>query len=114
MIRNLLLIAVLCFSSLTYAQNEAPKKTDVNKDVDLVVVYEQVVKEGYATPKIYKELANAQYFRNNYKEAKKWFEKLFEVENLSDATLAFRYKQTLKALKLDFTSNQYLSSVSAN
>ncbi|WP_158676793.1 tetratricopeptide repeat protein [Pukyongia salina] len=105
--RHLLLIPVLivCFTMSGYSQSS----TDVNKDVDRTAVYEQVVKEGYGTPTIYKELGNGHYFKGNYAEAKKWFEKLFETETLKDPMLKFRYKQTLKALKLDIETNTYLN-----
>ena len=85
------------------------KKTDVNTDVDLVKVYEQVVKEGYPTLEIYQELATAQYFRSNYAEAKKWFEKWFEMEEPKDKTVRHRYKQTLRALKVSTKNNKYLA-----
>jgi hypothetical protein len=94
---------------MSFSQTDPIQKTNVNTDVDVTVVYEQVVKEGYGTPFIYKELANAHYFKNNHAEAKRWFEKLFEAEKPTDETLVFRYKQTLKALNLFNTSNQYLS-----
>jgi hypothetical protein len=96
---------IVCFAMGGYAQSS----TDVNKDVDRTAVYEQVVKEGYGTPTIYKELGNGHYFKGNYTEAKKWFEKLFETETLEDPMLKFRYKQTLKALSMDVDSNIYLN-----
>jgi len=102
-------LVVGCISTGAYAQSS----TDVNKDVDRTAVYEQVVKEGYGTPKIYKALGNAHYFEGNYAEAKKWFEKLFETETLEDPMLKFRYKQTLKALKLDPANNNYLNATVA-
>jgi hypothetical protein len=100
-----------CLSFTSFSQTETKQKTNVNTDVDVTVVYEQVVKEGYGTPFIYQELANAHYFKNNHAQAKKWFEKLFEVEKPTDETLKFRYKQTLKALNVPFATNQYLSAV---
>jgi hypothetical protein len=87
-----------CITAISFSQNE--KKTNVNKDIDLVKVYEQVVKEGYGTPSVYKDLANATYFRSEYVESKKWFEKLFEEVKVTDSTLIFRYHQSLKALGL--------------
>ncbi|PVW14152.1 hypothetical protein DDV96_10075 [Marixanthomonas spongiae] len=91
--------------------NDAKKTVNVNTDIDIIKVYEQVVDEGYGTPFIYKKLANAHYFKSNYEAAKLWFEKLFSMEKPTDATLMYRYKQSLKALSLDFTSNKYLSVV---
>ena len=89
-----------------YTQNDASGEIDVNTDVDVTAVYEQVVVEGYGTSFIYKELAIAYYFKNDHENAKKWFEKLFEVEGTNDATLRFRYNQTLKALDV-LKSNDY-------
>lgn len=89
-------------------------QTDVNTDVDRTMVFEQVVKEGYGTPKIYKALGNGHYFKGNFAKAKKWYEKLFETEPLTDATLAFRYKQSLKALNIDIATNTHLNPVVAD
>jgi len=89
-------------------------QTNVNTDVDRTSVYEQVVKEGYGTTKIYKELGNGHYFKGNYAEAKKWFEKLFETDPPSDPKMKFRYRQTLKALNEDIDDNPYLNTSLAN
>ncbi len=102
-------LCMLCFlaTSQLFAQNQA--KTDVNKDIDVAKVYEQVVKEGYGTPEIYLKLANEHYFQGNYTSAKKWFEKVFETEKPTDKKIVFRYKQTLKALKVRLEGNPYLA-----
>ncbi len=92
----------------TFSQSPT-SKTDVNKDIDVVKVYEQVVKEGYGTPDVYKKLANGYYFQGEYLKAKKWFETLFEIEKPSDKILIFRYKQTLKALDIKLDSNKYIT-----
>lgn len=104
-----LLFVSVSFSS--FAQSASSSKIDVNRDVDIVKVYEQVALEGYGSPRIYKELANAYYFKNEYKKAKKWFEQLFKVQKLTDPTLKHRYKQTLKALNIAVVDNEYLAVV---
>lgn len=106
---QLVFLLCACISVSGFAQSTNSVKTNVNKDVDIVKVYEQVVVEGYGTAHIYKELANAYYFKNEYTKAKKWFEKLFDIESTSDATLKHRYRQTLKALDLEFKNNAYLA-----
>ena len=111
---RLLLMLFACLSLTSYAQSNTTKKTNVKQKVDVVKVYEQVVLEGYGTPYIYKELANAYYFKCEYNQAKKWYEELFEVEKLSDATLKHRYRQTLKALSLEFKNNAYLANNGSN
>lgn len=90
------------------------EKINVNREIDIVKVYEQTIKEGYATLDIYEKLANTQYLRSNYKEAKKWFEKWFEVELPNDETAINRYKQTLKALKVSTEENKYLQVLKAS
>jgi len=100
--RNLLFsLFFLGFAFTAVSQTQPVKKTDVNKDIDVLVVYEQVVEDGYGTVQIYKDLANGHYFKSNYIAAKKWYEKLFELEKTTDETLKFRYKQTLRALNLN-------------
>lgn len=110
----LLTLVLFSFSMTAISQTIDKPKMDVNKDIDLVKVYENYVSDGYGTAKIYQKLANANYFKNNYSEAKKWFEKLFDLEMLKDPTLRFRYKQSLKALNLNPEDSTYLSIVGAN
>lgn len=105
---KLIAFVLLVFISFT---GFSQKKAKVNRDIDIVKVYEQTIKEGYPTLEIYQKLANAQYFRSNYKEAKKWFEKWFEMEMPKDETSKYRYKQTLKVLKVDARKNKYLAVV---
>ncbi len=105
--------AILCILCLFMAFTSVAQ-TDVNKDIDLTKVYEQVVKEGYGTPEIHLKLANEYYFLNDYTNAKKWYEKLFEDEKPTDKMLLFRYKQTLKALNLTFDKNPYLAVSGTN
>jgi len=100
MINKQNLLQFLLFASIStfsFSQTHS-RKTDVNKDIDLVRVYEQVVVEGYGTPFIYKELATAYYFKSEYGKALQWFHKLFAVEKSTDPELAKQYKQALKAV----------------
>ena len=114
MLPRLLFVLFVCLSITSYAQSNLTEKTTVSKKVDVVRVYEQLVLEGYGTSRIYKELANSYYFKSEYVQAKKWFEELFEVEKLSDDTLKHRYRQTLKALSLEFKNNEYLVNSGSN
>ena len=110
----LILVLLACTSMTTFAQSKRSTKTDVIKKIDVGSVYEQVVLGGDGTPYIYKELAYSYYFKNEYQDAKKWFEKLFEVEEQSDKTIKHRYRQTLKALNLEFKNNRYLANSGTN
>lgn len=105
-VKNLVVVFTLVSCPLLCSsQTDNKKKTNVNTDVDITVVYEQVVKEGYGTPFIYLELATSYYFKSNYEKARHWYEKLFEFEKPRDETLKFRYKQTLKALNITKNPN---------
>ena len=108
----LFIIAAFFLSTTFHAQETS--KIDVNKDISITKGYEQVIKEGYGTPKVYLDLANAHYFEANYLSAKKWYEKVFETEELVTKKVLFRYRQSLKALNEDFTKNKYLVSLSVN
>ena len=109
---QLILVGLLCCTMMAFSQAKTPvTTTSVSSDVDVTKVYEQVVKEGYGTPFIYKELSNAYYFKSNYPQAKKWFETLFAIEKPTDETLKFRYKQTLKALHLYKEKKVYLTYI---
>ena len=102
---------IACFFMMLTANAQ----TNVNKDIDVAKVYEQVVKEGYGTPTIYLKLANEYYFQNDYANAKKWYEKVFEEKDkATDKMLLFRYKQILKALKLNVDENPYLAVSGTN
>lgn len=110
----LLLFLFVVTPMTTFAQSKTTEKTSGGKKINVVGVYEELVNDGKGTPYIYKELAYAYYFRNDYKEAKKWFEKLFKAEAQSDEKVKHRYKQTLKALHKDFTKNRYLVKKGGN
>lgn len=108
-VKQILLVCLLTttISTFSYSQSKQ-RKTDVNKDIDVVRVYEQVVREGYGTPFIYKELASAYYFQSKYDKSVSWFQKLFETEKNTDPELAHRYNQALKAVaaqSLTFSEN---------
>lgn len=98
--------------SFSFSQTE--KKVNVNEDIDLVKVYKQVIKEGYGTPSIYKDLANETYFKSDYAESKVWFEKLFAEVKVTDPTLIFRYNQSLKALGLYKKKVEVMSTLGTN
>lgn len=99
-VKRLVILLILCSTAFSVKAQKTTASIDVNHYVEIHKVYEQVVKEGYGTPFIYKTLANFYYFNSNYLRAKLWFEKLF-AEEKPDAHLKLRYLQSLKALELD-------------
>ena len=108
--RNLIFLFLFAIiSTFSFSQSKL-HKTDVNKDIDVVRVYEQVVKEGYGTPFIYKKLATAYYFKSEYGKALTWFQKLFSTEKNTDPEITRQYYQTLKAVAMINSSNSEKNS----
>ena len=103
------LLFLLSLSTTVTSQTTAIEKTDVNKDIDLMRVYEQYVKDGYGTPAVYKKLADGYYFKNDYTTAKKWLEELLQADASTPKMYINRYIQTLRALDIDTTNNKYLT-----
>ena len=103
------LLFLLSISTTVTSQTTAIEKTDVNKDIDLMRVYEQYVKDGYGTPAVYKKLADGYYFKNDYTTAKKWLEALLQADASTPKMYINRYIQTLRALDIDTTNNKYLT-----
>ncbi|AIY15082.1 OmpA family protein [Cellulophaga baltica] len=67
---------------------------------DAISSYEDLIKEGYSSEDVYKNLGDANYMNAQYKEASTWYQKLFELENTTiDPEYLYRYAQTLKSLK---------------
>ena len=104
----ILLLCAFCLSNVVMSQTTEVKKTDVNKDVDLIKVYEQYVEDGYGTAAVYKKLADGYYFKSDYTTAKKWFEELFKAAPALSKEYKNRYIQTLRALDIDPANNRYL------
>ena len=110
--KSFTLVALLFLFSLSTtvtSQTTAIEKTDVNKDIDLMRVYEQYVKDGYGTPAVYKKLADGYYFKNDYTTAKKWLEALLQADASTPKMYINRYIQTLRALDIDTANNKYLT-----
>ena len=103
------LLFLFSISTTVTSQTTAIEKTDVNKDIDLMRVYEQYVKDGYGTPAVYKKLADGYYFKNDYTTAKKWLEALLQADASTPKMYINRYIQTLRALDIDTTNNKYLT-----
>ncbi|MBO0590025.1 PD40 domain-containing protein, partial [Cellulophaga sp. E16_2] len=67
---------------------------------DAIASYEDLIKEGYSSEEVYKNIGDANYMNAQYKEAANWYGKLFELQNKDiDPEYLYRYAQTLKSLK---------------
>ncbi len=99
-----IVLGTLFTCSLVMGQDKKTKKADTNFDnyayADAIDSYENLVKKGYTSEEIYKNLGNANYLNANYEKAADWYSKLFTLENATiDPEYIYRYAQTLKSLK---------------
>jgi tetratricopeptide (TPR) repeat protein len=96
----IILSTFLFISGVSFSQASDGKNESNNYDIDVVKIYEKVVEDGYISPQIYELLANTQYEIRNYSEAKRWFEKWFELEKNPNKNAYLKYARTLENLNL--------------
>ncbi|MGY3795009.1 OmpA family protein [Aquimarina sp. 433] len=91
------------FLSATQAQDRKLKSAQSQYDkyeyIDAQETYLKVVKKGYKSADLYKNLGNSYYFNSQFEEASKWYEEL--VKNYPsevEPEYYFRYAQTLKSV----------------
>ncbi|WP_378188311.1 OmpA family protein [Aquimarina sp. W85] len=92
----------------------AKKQYDKYEYIDAQKTYLQVVKKGYKSADLYKNLGNSYYFNSQFEEAGKWYETLIqEYPNDVEAEYYFRYAQTLKTAARYEESNQNMEKFAA-
>ncbi|MDH7446866.1 OmpA family protein [Aquimarina sp. 2201CG14-23] len=81
---------------LKAAQNQYDKYEYINAQE----TYLKVVKKGYKSADLYKNLGNSYYFNSQFEEASKWYEELMNsYPNEVEPEYYFRYAQTLKSVE---------------
>ena len=100
------LFLTLCVSA--FAQQSKVASLQKSQDIDIIKVYEKVVEDGYESIQIFEKLANSNYERGNYSEAKKWFEKWFNKDKNPVNIAYLKYSKTLKALNEFDMAEHYL------
>ncbi len=105
--RKLILILLLCsFISNMNAQNPfttmnikyADKKYEEYAYADAIKVYANLVNEETTDQGIIQRLANSYYFNGELKNALKWYEQLFLLNENQDSEYLYRYAQSLKSV----------------
>ena len=102
-LHKLLVVFVgVSFLSTIQAQDRKLKSAQSQYDkyeyIDAQQTYLKVVKKGYKSADLYKNLGNSYYFNSQFEEASKWYEEL--VKNYPsevEPEYYFRYAQTLKS-----------------
>ncbi|BAO55420.1 outer membrane lipoprotein omp16 precursor [Nonlabens marinus S1-08] len=78
--------------------NRAEKTYEKFAFIDSRQILERMADRGYKSVEIFSKLGDTYYFNNDYKNALKWYEELFKLENESIPTeYYFRYAQALKS-----------------
>jgi len=103
-----LLIALFCIAFSAQGQENLPEKTFESKQIDVIKIYENVLNDGYESAQIYQKLAQANYARGNYQDAKKWFEKWFEMEKNPSPVAYYHYSKTLEYLEEHEKAKEFL------
>lgn len=110
---NFILLALIFMTFAGLSQERKIKKAENNFDnyayAPAISSYEKLVEDGFSEERIFKNLGNANYLNANYREAAKWYGRLFALENASiDPEYMYRYAQTLKSLEKYTESDQWM------
>lgn len=103
-----LFIALLCIVFSAQGQESLSSKPAELNAIDLIKIYENVLADGYESAQIYQKLAQANYARGNYPDAKKWFQKWFDMDENPNPVAYYHYSKTLEYLKETEKAKEYL------
>jgi len=96
-----LFILIFLASLSLFSQEEGVKKADElyagYEYIKARDIYLKVAKRGYVSGYLYKKLGDSYFKTAEYKEAVKWYEKLFKLGEDPEPEYYFRYAQCLKA-----------------
>ncbi len=99
--KKIYIICALVFGLQIQAQQTKIIKGDIQfKDlayIDATETYLKVAKKGYKSVELFQKLGDSYYFNANLKEANKWYEELFALNQPVQGEYYYRYSQTLKA-----------------
>ncbi|NQX76803.1 hypothetical protein [Gilvibacter sp.] len=94
----ILALSLMAFSGAAQTGDRA-LAVNSNVQIDVLAVYEDVVAQGYHSAQVYRKLANGRYLEQKFDEAKKWYSKLFEMDEAPETIEYLRYAETLEALE---------------
>ncbi len=92
---------MLAFSLSTFSQDKELKKGNSSYETfsftKAIDIYERVAEKGHVSTELYQKLGNSYYFNANLEGAKKWYKKLFDLNEKIDPEYYFRYSHVLKS-----------------
>ncbi|SEL33615.1 Outer membrane protein OmpA [Aquimarina amphilecti] len=104
LLHNLLFVFIgFFFVSTVFSQDRklktAQNQYDKYEYINAQETYLKVVKKGYKSADLYKNLGNSYYFNSQFEEASKWYEELVNsYPSEVEPEYYFRYAQTLKSV----------------
>jgi outer membrane protein OmpA-like peptidoglycan-associated protein len=115
--KHIIISTLIIANAISFAQEKKVEKG--NKEYEkyaysnAIQAYEKAAEKGYYNTEMLKKMGNAYYFNANFKEAGKWYAKLFETtsENI-EPEYYYRYSDCLKAEENYTTANQFLDKFS--
>ncbi len=96
---------------MSFGQKEVKKADELYEGYEYIKardIYLKVAKRGYVSGYLYKKLGDSYFKTADYKEALKWYEKLFKLGENPEPEYYFRYAQCLKASGKKEKGNEYL------
>ena len=113
---TILFTLFLCINVGVKAQNKAIKKGDENyKNLSYVNATENYLKvaknEKELSAESLKKLGDSYYVIADYENAAKWYAKLFEEFEISEADYLYRYAQSLKSTEQYDLSNKIMKKL---
>ncbi len=106
-----ILIVLLSVSYHSYGQKEVKKADELYEGYEYLKardIYLKVANRGYVSGYLYKKLGDSYFKTAEYKQALKWYEKLFKLGEDPEPEYYFRYAQCLKAAGKREKGNEYL------
>ncbi|SHF99165.1 WD40-like Beta Propeller Repeat [Flavobacterium johnsoniae] len=90
----------LCFfmaDAQTASIKNADKKYDSYAYADAIKAYEKLVEKGVREERIFQRLGNSYYFIGELKDALKYYQELFSINENQEADYLYKYAQCLKS-----------------
>lgn len=106
----LVFVSQSLFSQGRTGISSAEKSYEEHSYVKAIDITKRIAEKGLGTIEVYQKLGDYYYFKSDYINASKWYEKIATLNDASiPADFYFRYSKTLKALKLKRKSNEMLA-----
>lgn len=103
-----IILGVIYLSTLVITAQDSKQETKLEKAnlkyenlayIDAAKIYLKVAESGYESEELFSKLGNIYYFKSDYKNAEKWYRKLYKLEDSNvDQNYLLRYSQSLRAV----------------